>query len=122
MKVLDPGDYPTHMMKPMSEVLGRYRNFRAAWILTSTLDSREGGTGPMYQVLILMEPRSQAIFRELHLVAQASRRDGDDLRLELIDEKDSRCIVDLLSRAATFHQAADFSLPADVRTPAPGAN
>ncbi len=111
MRILDPADFPTHLVQPMGDVLRRHRNFRAAWIFTPASATLEREPGSTYQVLILMNPRSEVIFHEFNRTAMASRRDGDDLRVALLDQKDAVGVMRLFSQAAPFHTAADYSPP-----------
>jgi hypothetical protein len=110
-KVLDAADYPAHIVPRMSEFLSQHRNFRAAWIFATAAETLDTDSTPSYDVLLLMKPRNGAIFREFNLAAHASLRDGDGLRLRLIDEENAECIANLFAQGAPFHTASDYTPP-----------
>jgi hypothetical protein len=101
-KILDPADYPTDLVQALFEVLRQHANFRAAWIFSSMTGERGQPEGRCYNVPVLMEPRDQAIFHDLNLVAQAACGNGDGVDLGMIDETDHAHLEMLFARRRRF--------------------
>jgi hypothetical protein len=113
--IVNPADYPTHLVQPAFELMRRHRNFRAAWIIS--LPHTKPGAPPdaRWQMLILMEPPDQQMFHDLNLAVSSARVSPDEIALGLLDETDSKLIQNIFRRAAPFYVASDYVPPAGAR-------
>lgn len=102
---IDPADYPTDLVQRLFESLRKYPQFRAAWIFTLPEEKR-ASAGARYQVLVLMDPRDDAAYNDLRLVAATKAQGEDDVALGLLDETDSAALKKLYASAEPFYRAA----------------
>jgi hypothetical protein len=104
--IIDPADYPTDLIQPLFETLRRHREFRAAWVARKPEPTVAGGTH--YQLLLLMDPRSEGLAHDFNLVLQNSCKKSDETSLGFVDENDQAYIASLLEQARPFFTAPDF--------------
>jgi hypothetical protein len=110
--IVNPADYPTHLIQPAFEVMRRHRNFRAAWIISL---AQEKASEARWQLLILMEPPDEQILHDLNLAVASVRTRPDEIGLGLLDETDSSCIQAIFRKAAPFYVASDYVVPDGAR-------
>lgn len=108
---IDPADFPTDFVQALFEVLRKYSNFRAAWIFKVRTEEVLPDGGQHYGVMVLMQPRDEAIFHEFNMVVQAARNRRDDVRLGLLDGDDGARTTSYFQQAKPFFIAADFQPP-----------
>ena len=104
--LLNPADYPTDLVQRAFESLRRHKNFRAAWIFGGEKDGKRG-----YHLMILMDPRDEAIFHDFNLTVNANRRPDHKIFLGLLDEQDKAYVGNFFRQAKPFYVAADYPLP-----------
>ncbi len=113
LTILNPADYPTHVIQPLFEVMRRHASFRAAWVFALTPEAGRPASPPQYQLLILMDPRDDQIFHDLNMTLAAAERDkaGPKTGLGFVDETDAGYIAKLFREAPAFFTAADYHHP-----------
>lgn len=110
LKIIEPASFPTDIVQQLFEVLRQYSNFRAAWIFTHPKKEAEPDGRPHYQVLVLMDPRDEAIYRDLSIVvAELGRR--EKIESGYLNEKDPSFIESLFRQAIPFFIASDYLRP-----------
>jgi SseB protein C-terminal domain/SseB protein N-terminal domain len=108
VQLIDPADYPTDLVQRMFEFVRQHREFRAAWIFESPEGAPLPQGGRRYQVLVLMDPRDDAIFHDFRLVAGIAPQTQDEINLGLLDETDAPYLAALFQRVSPFYLAADY--------------
>ena len=106
VNILNPADYPTDLVQRAFESLRRHKNFRAAWIFGGEKDGKRG-----YHLLVLMDPRDEAIFHDFNLTVHANRKPEHEIFLGMLDERDPAYVENFFRQAAPFYRAADYPLP-----------
>jgi hypothetical protein len=110
LSILNPADYPTSLIQPIFELVRKHRNFRAAWVF-----GPPAGAAPtpkkVYYILVLMDPRDQALFHDFNMVVQAASGTTYQAEMSLADEKDSPHIATLFKQAPPFYVATDYRPP-----------
>jgi hypothetical protein len=106
VNLLNPADYPTELVQRAFESLRRHKNFRAAWVFGGEQDGKQG-----YHLVILMDPRDDAIFHDFNLAVHANRNKDYEIFLGMLDERDKSYIENFFRQAAPFYRAADYPLP-----------
>jgi hypothetical protein len=109
LNVIDPADYPTNLIQPLFESLRKHAQFRAAWVLRRPEATPAGGTH--YQIMLLMDPRAEAIVHDFNLVLVAACHEPDEVSFGLLNEKDEPYTRSLLAQAQPFYRATDWDLP-----------
>ncbi len=104
LAILDPADYPTHLVQPLFEILRRHRHFRAAWIFR---DGALSATPPTYQVLVYMDPRDEVLFHDLNMTLSAAAQ-GQPVGIGSVTEDGPMSVAGLFQAAPPFFVAADF--------------
>ena len=113
LNILDPADYPTHLIQPLFELMRQHAQFRAAWVFAFPPPPDAPVRPPHYQLLILMNPRDERLFHDLNMTLSAAERDhaGPKTGLGLVDETDADYIAGLFRQAPAFFTAADYRRP-----------
>jgi hypothetical protein len=113
MTILNPADYPTHLIQPLFELMRQHAQFRAAWVCAFPPEPDAPVRPPHYQLLILMDPRDERLFHDLNMTLSAAERDqtGPKTGLGLVDETDADYIAGLFRQAPAFFTAADYLRP-----------
>lgn len=104
---IDPADFPTALVQRLFELFRRHREFRAAWIFGVPGGEKLPTGGRHYQVLVLMDPRDDAVFHDLRLVAGTAPNNVDIVELGLLDETDGAYVRSMFKRAQPFYVAVD---------------
>lgn len=121
VRILNPADYPTHLIQPAFEFMRRHPNFRAAWIFGLTQGGQpEVTVTRSWQMLILMQPRETQLAHDLTLAVQGARSKDDELGIGLVDENDATFVENLFRQAPAFFTAPDHPRPPDPLPPEPG--
>ena len=113
LRLLDPADYPTDLIQPAFEILRKHRQFRAAWIFTRPPVATTSPPHPIYQFIILMDPRDDHIYSEFNLVMSTSHGPEVEVYHSRIDGSDPVYVAKFFQRAHPFSVAADFGRPAE---------
>jgi hypothetical protein len=113
LTILNPADYPTHLIQPLFELMRRHAQFRAAWVCAFPPAVDQPVHPPLYQFLILMDPRDERLFHDLNMTLSAAERDqpGPKSGLGLVDETNADYIAGLFRQAPAFFTAADYRRP-----------
>lgn len=112
LTILNPADYPTHLVQSVFEFVRKHKNFRAAWIFGAPVIPGEAPkTPPVYYLQILMDPRDEILFHDFNMVVQAARADKYNVEMSLADEKDPAYIASVFAQVRPFYVAADFQPP-----------
>lgn len=106
LQLIDPADYPTDLVQRLFELLRIHPEFRAAWIFGVPGGEKLPTGGRHYQILVFMDPRDDAVFHDLRLVAGTVPRKLDVVELGLLDETDVAYIAETFKRAKPFFIAA----------------
>ncbi len=112
LKVVSPADYPTRMLQPLFELFKQDRSFRAAWIFEVPKTAPTTESGRHFKVLVLMDPRNDAIYHDVEVVLDAVPKDGNVISGGLLNEKDRRAIERTFGVAEPFFMAVDYERPA----------
>lgn len=104
---IDPADFPTALVQRLFELFRRHREFRAAWIFGVPGGEKLPTGGRHYQILVLMDPRDDAVFHDLRLVAGTSPKNIDIVELGLLDETDAPYVKRMFKRVQPFYVAVD---------------
>ena len=67
---VDPADYPTALVQAVFEYCRQHGQFRAVWLFTRTMAGQPAAARKAYYVLVLMEPRDEALLHDFLLVGQ----------------------------------------------------
>lgn len=110
LQLLDPADYPTHLVQPVFELLRQHRNFKAAWIFTGPVT--EPGKTKAYYLQFLMDPRDEVIHHDLTVVIATTNVEQDEFHHSLMDETSAPYIASMFQHAKPFYVAADYTPPA----------
>lgn len=111
LKVVSPAGYPTAMIQPLFELFKQHRNFRAAWIFEVPKAASVTEGGRLYRVLVLMDPKDDAIYHDMEIVLSAVPKEGNVISGGLLNEKDRRGIEQMFRLAQPFFVAADYERP-----------
>jgi hypothetical protein len=113
LTILNPADYPTHLIQPLFELMRRHAQFRAGWVCAFPPAADQPARPPHYQFLILMDPRDERLFHDLNMTLAAAERDqaGPNSGLGLVDETDADYIAGLFRQVPAFFTAADYRRP-----------
>lgn len=105
---IDPADYPTDLVQAVFEVVRQHREFRAIWIFGSPKPAAKPGL-KRYQLLVLMEPRDDAVFHDFNVVSQNACRETAEVHLGLLPENDPEKLRHFMEQApAPFYAAPGF--------------
>lgn len=104
---INPADFPTALVQRLFELFRRHREFRAAWIFGVPGGEKLPTGGQHYQVLVLMDPRDDAVFHDLRLVAGTAPKNVDIVDLGLLDETDGAYVKSMFKRVQPFYVAVD---------------
>ena len=109
LTLLDPADYPTHLVQPVFELIRQHRNFKAAWVFTGPVTAPGKKRG--YYLQFLMDPRDDVIYHDLAVVLASAGEEQDDVHHSLAREADTACLASLFQQAQPFYVAADYTPP-----------
>ena len=102
----NPADYPTDLVQRAFDSMRRHKNFRAAWVFGGEQDGKRG-----YHLVILMDPRDDAVFHDFNLTVHSNRSPDYEIFLGMLDERDTAYVENFFRQAAPFYRAADCPLP-----------
>ena len=109
LTLLDPADYPTHLVQPVFELIRQHRNFKAAWVFTGPVTAPGKKRG--YYLQFVMDPRDDVIFHDLTVFLASAGEEQDDVHHSLAREADTACLASLFQQAQPFYVAADYTPP-----------
>ena len=109
INIVNPADYPTHLIQAAFELMRRHQNFRAGWVFTLVESQSGDAQSKRWQIVVIMNPRDEKILHDLNMTVQGARLKTDDVGIGLLDESDSNYIKELFGKARPFYVAADFS-------------
>ena len=108
INIVNPADYPTHLIQAAFESMRRHQNFRAAWVFTLAEAKPNDAQSKRFQIVVLMDPRDEKVLHDLNMTVQGARLKADDVGIGLLDETDRDYIKELFRKARPFYVAADF--------------
>ncbi len=107
---VDPADYPTALVQAVFEYCRQHGQFRAVWLFTRTMAGQPAAARKAYYVLVLMEPRDEALFHDFLLVAKSVSREYE-INLSLTESNAPEIVADLFRQAQPFYMAAGYQPP-----------
>ena len=114
LQIMDPADFPTGVVQDSFEFFRRHANFRAAWIFTRS------DTPKAYYMILVMQPRDDALFHDFTLVAGSAAGKAHPLHAQMADENDPGQVAVLFNAGRPFYQAVDYQ-PRDLPPVPPAA-